>query len=108
DAGFYLGTHPDLASAAVEPHGHYRAFGRAEKREARLVTVQFRRADRGVDYEQWHADHARRRWAATLGLEPPPADGQPLISVVMPVYDADLYFLDRAIQSVLSQSYRAI
>ena len=70
--------------------------------------LQHRRSGDGVDYSSWRIrnatlfdddiDHLRRRASNLPG-------GGPSISVVMPVYDPPLEWLERAIESVQEQTY---
>jgi O-antigen biosynthesis protein len=63
--------------------------------------------DGNVDYQVWlqrhgHPDAARR---AAMARRWPELAHQPLISVLMPVYNTDPGLLDEAVQSVLAQVY---
>lgn len=93
----YVDTYPDVASLRTNPLIHYILYGLAEGRA--LVKK---------DYAAWIEDYdqltdedrgAFRRAIARL-------ESSPLISVLMPVYNTNRDHLERAIRSVMRQSYQ--
>ena len=92
----YLETYPDVAAHRVNPFLHYVTVGRSE---GRMLARK--------DYAAWIAEHDQLSdedraifRAAIAKLASPP-----LISVLLPDYNADHDHLERAISSVLNQSY---
>ena len=70
--------------------------------------LQHGRSFDGVDYPSWRVRHATmfvedaERLAARCAELP---DGGPLISIVVPVYNPEIPWLEAAVESVLAQSY---
>lgn len=99
---WYLQENPDVAAQGINPVVHYLQFGRQEGRLPAPPALS--PADRYAEWVEKYdvlsesdRDSIRRVMA---GLK-----SRPKISVLMPVYNVDLQWLGRAIDSVASQLY---
>jgi GT2 family glycosyltransferase len=101
NAQWYREQYPDVAASGADPAIHYLKFGRYE---GRLPAPPPTRDDR---YQEWIEQFDRlddsdrevfRQAAAKLAT-------RTKISVLMPVYNVDPAWLERAVQSVINQLY---
>lgn len=92
----YLDNNADVAAAGVNPLVHYIEHGRQEGRNPE-----------GSDYQLWvrRFDTASPQDRATIRRGIASFGSRPRISVILPVYDTEPEWLQRAIGSVLRQSY---
>lgn len=92
----YLETYPDVLAQGVNPLVHYVKIGRAQGR----IPV---RRDYAAWIEQYDrlSDEDRRIFRQAIKL----FSSQPLISVLLPVYNTNPVHLERAIRSVVEQLY---
>ncbi|MEF2231542.1 MAG: glycosyltransferase [Pseudodesulfovibrio sp.] len=113
---FYLQTHRDVADGGLNPLVHYLRYGRQEGREIQPAswTVPGAAAPgaagdhpvRLSPYQSWTEVNSftpRRRQVLLDRLER--LDAPPLISIVMPVYNPPLEYLQKAIATVTAQAY---
>ena len=95
DTRYYLRANPDAAYFGADPFLHYLEFG---QKDGRFSLDPY--PDWIEKYGQLtHADQGVMR-ARIETLE-----AKPVISILCPVYNADLEFLDQAVKSVLGQIY---
>ncbi|MEM1200630.1 MAG: glycosyltransferase, partial [Pseudomonadota bacterium] len=101
DSGHYLNVNPAVREAGMNALIHYLRFGAEEGREAYKVIA------RENTYAHWISkfDYHSNRDRAALTQEIEELAHRPLISVVVPVYNAPLALLDEAIRSVVDQIY---
>ncbi len=105
DPKFYLDTNPDVVPLGINPLLHYVRHGIIEGRQPCAMPIPFTHL--GHDYARWVEKHDtltdddRRAILARLTH----LHYQPLISVVMPVYNTDLRLLREAIGSIQAQLY---
>lgn len=92
----YLDTYPDVVAHGANPFIHYIQYGKAEGR-----------ALLRKDYAAWIDDYDRLsdddREVFRRAIEN--FKQMPLISILMPVYNTNRNYLERAINSVIDQSY---
>ena len=95
DTTWYLTCNPDVAAAKVNALIHYINFG---KKEGRQPTNNY-----GLWINQFEAidDNERRAIANKINNYAK----QPLLSILMPVYNTEIVWLERAINSVQRQIY---
>jgi len=100
DGEWYLRVNPDVAASGANPLLHYLERGRAEGRKARKVPSD-------ALYADWVREHdtldESDRIAIRTQVDELPS--QPLISVVVPVYDTEEHHLTEMIESVRHQIY---
>jgi GT2 family glycosyltransferase len=91
----YLQRNPDVAAAGVNPLVHYVQFGQHEGRSAE------------GDYPDWVKcfDTWSEKELAQLREDMERFAREPLLSVIMPVYNTPREWLERAFESVLAQIY---
>lgn len=111
DVEWYVSQHKDVKLAGIDGLEHYTNGGKQENRAARYIEIKSN-IENGSDYFS-NKDYAA--WAENFDY--PGADKDlykkaignfrytPKISVVMPVYKANIEHLTLAINSVLQQSY---
>jgi glycosyltransferase involved in cell wall biosynthesis len=117
DASWYLENNADVAKSGMNPLCHYLRYGVSEKRSIRAVGAPDpeptpdpqpeESAAPSRDYGTWveQYDTLTEEDKAAIRAHIATLTEQPLISVVMPVYNTKPLFLRRAIDSVLSQLY---
>ena len=106
DPKYYLEHNPDVSTSGTNPLLHFAESGILEGRLPSALPAhrKHRAAD---DYSRWVAAHDtltdadRRAMKARLAR----LSYQPLISVILPVYNPPIPFLMKAIASVQSQTY---
>ena len=125
DIQYYLDTSPDIRKAGIEPLAHYWNFGWKENRDPNpLFDVQYyletcRDVKEAGMEPLWH--YFLYGWKEGRNPNPrvkncsysyhfiKPEDFEfkhkPLISIIMPVYNVDPGWLDRAVKSVEDQIY---
>ncbi len=101
DSGYYLNVNPAVHEAGMNALIHYLRFGAEEGREAYKVTARERTYAHWISKFDYHS--TRDRVALTQEIEK--LAHRPLISVIVPVYNAPLALLDEAIGSVVDQIY---
>ncbi len=94
--GVYLENYPDVAARGANALAHYVGFGRREGRSANKGSYRD-----WVSYYDTLSDDDRKVFRGAIEAFP----ARPLISVVMPVYNTELTWLERAIGSVRTQLY---
>jgi GT2 family glycosyltransferase len=92
----YLENYPDVAARGANALAHYVAFGRREGRSANQGSYRD-----WVSYNDTLSEDDRTAFRAAIEAFP----ARPLISIVMPVYNTELAWLERAIASVRAQLY---
>lgn len=92
----YLENYPDVAARGANALAHYVAFGRREGRSANKGSYRD-----WVCYYDTLSEEDRTVFRAAIEAFPT----RPLISIVMPVYNTELAWLERAIRSVRAQLY---
>jgi len=92
----YLDTYPDVSAHGANPFIHYIQYG---KEEGRALLRK--------DYAAWIDDYDRLsdEDRQVFRREIERFSAKPLISILMPVYNTQRKYLERAIRSVLDQSY---
>ena len=92
----YFETYPDVLGQGINPLVHYLKFGRAEGRMPvrRDYAAWIEQYDRLSDEDCQIFRHAVERFSS-----------RPLISILLPVYNTQPAYLERAIQSVIGQLY---
>jgi glycosyltransferase involved in cell wall biosynthesis/SAM-dependent methyltransferase len=111
DTAYYLDKHRDVAEEGVNPLVHYLQIGATEGRTIRPVESRTDDVNAGanetLDYSEWVSRYdtltafdveAIQRHISSLREKP-------LISVVLPVYNPEIRFLRRALDSVVAQLY---
>ena len=98
----YLTLNPDLSGFDKTLLLHYQLFGR---QEGRLYSDYLNLPQTDINpYQVWMAKHESESFNEIVqGLKS--FDHNPLISIVVPVYNPDKELLEACIESVLSQSY---
>lgn len=116
ETNYYLDANPDVRAAGINPLVHFIIHGKDEGRcpakcEAEKLDATSRRpffSDQGRnDYEEWvnRYDTFGDSEKIEITRQIEKLKSRPLISIVMPVYDPPLDFLDQAIWSIRRQSY---
>ncbi|MDE1146619.1 MAG: glycosyltransferase family 2 protein [Azospirillaceae bacterium] len=107
---FYVEQNPDVAVSGLNPLEHYVLRGRAEGRiphpslRPKVITSRF---SQDPEYEAWITANEVLTEEEVVDIEAAvdTMPVRPLISVIMPVYNPPLIWLERAIESVRAQSY---
>jgi glycosyltransferase involved in cell wall biosynthesis len=115
DARWYLEENPDVAQEKMNPLLHYIRYGAAEARPVHAVDVSQpepepqsgKQSEPNCDYSIWVEQYDTITAADELAIRNHITTLRtlPLLSVVMPVYNAKPPFLRNAIESVISQFY---
>lgn len=114
DTDFYLESYPDVAQAGINPLVHFLKYGAEEGRRPSSQQLQQQRQaiQRGVpcsddlSYQIWLLKNfPDRTRLQQLAQQLEVLAYQPIISIVMPVYNPSPEYLRGAIQSVLEQIY---
>jgi O-antigen biosynthesis protein len=103
DADWYLTRYPDVAASGLEPLEHYLKYGKGEERFPAFSEFS---AD-GNNYSKWIRDFDTLTDAdkATMIAQSNRFLFQPLISIILPVYNPNPAWLREAIDSVRHQIY---
>ena len=96
DTTTYLENYPDVAARGANALAHYVKFGRREGRSTNKGSYRD-----WVSYYDTLSDGDRKVIRDAIDALP----ARPLISVIMPVYNTELPWLERAIASVRAQLY---
>jgi glycosyltransferase involved in cell wall biosynthesis len=109
DNSWYLGRYRDVRALTNNGHDHYIRYGRAESRDVRYMSVCQTYIDkRKVTYPSWLHAHATELSASAV-YQDARIDSHrtsPVISILMPVYEPQVEYLEAAINSVLKQRYQ--
>lgn len=117
DAVAYLAANPDVAESKANPLIHFLRYGRYEGRRAAPVNSEFGYLlDKAKEYAPSFRNDNYQAWIEAVETRPDAErprllallDGmtyRPTFSVIMPVYNSDLRFLEKAIDSVRRQIY---
>ena len=129
DIDWYLEQYPDVAVAKMDPIQHYIQHGAQEKRSPNSwfngkqyselqqlqdnenpflhFLIHQRKIEKSDTYKQWRETYFP--WDAnrvnSIQGKISKMKVKPLISVVIPVYNPDVYFLKRAVDSIKDQLY---
>jgi O-antigen biosynthesis protein len=103
DADWYLIRYPDVAASGLEPLEHYIKYGKGEERFPAFSEFS---AD-GNNYSKWIRDFDTLTDADTAMMIAQTSRFlfQPLISIILPVYNPNPAWLKEAIDSVRNQIY---
>ena len=119
DTNFYLNTYEDIKKLNINPLVHYIQFGQHEGRITQHVaTTSGNNPHQNLDktnnqtftkldnYEAWKSVNQLNKNSIDLLIRHLDAcNKKPLISIIVPVYNPPLKFLQKAIDSVMSQIY---
>lgn len=108
DKKWYRDFYKDVKLTGIDPLVHYNKFGFSEGRKARFIKIKCESLNTDeIDYSKW------LRLNASVLL--PPKDEVlakvetlqylPKISIIVPVYNPPLKFLEAAVNSVIGQTY---
>ncbi len=99
-ANWYLKENPDVAASRMEPYTHYIQFGRKEGRQPAYSAHN--------DYRKWVTtfDTLSTAMRAAMYAQSTQFTNKPLISIVMPVCNANPMWLLETINSVTNQIYQ--
>ena len=103
DRAWYLRRYPDVESSGMNPIMHYILYGRSEGRYPAYSVYNLARND----YAKWivEYDTVSLEMRSIMQNHLQSYDINPLISVVMPVYNPNPVWLVEAIESVINQIY---
>jgi O-antigen biosynthesis protein len=111
DPEFYRNHYEDISRLDLNPLVHYVEHGIVEGRET-LRTSELRTTSNtlgviGTSYQSWidNFDTVSQEDIRSMKARIHRFDYKPKISIVMPVYNTDTSLLEKAIKSVLRQSY---
>lgn len=118
DAEFYLNAHPDVKEVGVNPLDHFLSHGRKEGRlgvdpqhskspvgiRKRFKKIRIPMKKRGNQYQRWFWQNFPAKKDLQFQREYSFAH-QPLISILVPVYNPSLKVFTEMIRSVEAQTY---
>ncbi|HXP51182.1 MAG TPA: glycosyltransferase family 2 protein [Bacteroidia bacterium] len=98
DSRYYVESNQDVKSAGFNPLYHYMFFGKYEDRATNSTTSR---------YAEWveNYDTISRTDVALMRKMADTFSRKPLISMIMPVYNPDIKYIKKAIESVINQVY---
>lgn len=114
DNKWYITQHKDVRLAGIDGFAHYINSGKDEKRQSRFIEIRsfiengsnfYSNKDYKLWVDQYDFDGIDRELYTALYDK---LSYKPLISIIMPVYKVKPEYLEKAISSVLEQSYKNV
>lgn len=114
DNKWYITQHKDVRLAGIDGFAHYINSGKDEKRQSRFIEIRsfiengsnfYSNKDYKLWVDQYDFDGIDRELYTALHDK---LSYKPLISIIMPVYKVKPEYLEKAISSVLEQSYKNV